>query len=216
MSANARIARILNKVRSHHVGYLQSVNQVTDLHDTTGLVAAARLVGRALKSDPPTLVEQRLLNTLVPKVIAHASIMPGNLAVSVFNSLSEVKDHRALSVLAGIQDRWLEGWKESALEKSTKRPKTKLDLAGLYSSDSRSVRTMKIPRCTLIESLDDDTLERAVKYMAATHAHDPKNIEYIALIVRAFLKEYTQRSDRNGTQYTDDVREFITAFDKQT
>ena len=218
--SNGRIARVLAKVRAtNQLGYLRSVNEVSDSYTTVGLVAAAKLVDKTFRecaASDHALVEQRMLNTLIPKLVSHGSLLPGNLAVSVFNNLVSVDDPRARIILADIQDRWFEGWRESALEKSTKRPKKKLDTVGLYSSELRGIRSTRIPRCPFIESLNDETLERAVHNMAALHEKDPRSTEYIALIVRAFLKEFRQRKERSGTEISEPINEFILQLDKHS
>ena len=215
LMSNGLISSVLKQVRRpKDLRFLHAVNQVSDMHDTIGLIGAAQLVNKTLQVKDVTLVEQRLVNTLVPKLVSNASLLPANLAVSFFNSLVSINDPRARIVLAGIQDRWFEGWREPALEKSTKRPKKKLEISGLYNVDTSCTNNSKVPRFQFIESVDDDTLEEAVHLIATTHASDHRSIAYIRLVVRAFLQEYRTRLERSGRDMPATVFEFIAQLEQ--
>ena len=213
--SNGLVASILRQVRRpKDLRFLHAINQVSDMHETVGLIGAAQLVNRTLQGEDMTLVEQRLLNTLVPKLVSNASLLPANLAVTFFSNLASMNDPRAGIVLADIQDRWFEGWKEPALEKSTKRPKKKLEISGLYNVQTKPVSNSKIPRFPFIESVDDEVLEQAVHLIASTHAKDQRSIDHIGMIARAFVQEYRSRLERSGRELPEKVSEFITQLEQ--
>ena len=219
--SNARVARVLVRDRIQTLKSMQVMNDVIDVHASIGLIGAAQLVNKTLARSqqggrgPFSLVEQRSLNTLIPKLVMYSSLLPSNLAVTFWNNLMTIDDGRARHVLADIQDRWFEGWKDSALEGSTKRPKKKLEVTGLYSAEKAVVSNARIPRCPFIESLEDDVLENAVRWMKEAYNRDPKNMEHLQLIVRAFVKEYRSRALKTQKDIDSHILEFINSLEQK-
>jgi hypothetical protein len=193
---------------------LADLNAVADAHTHVGIISAARLVSRVLqcrqqKEDP--LVHQRVLNTFVPKVCSNAALLPTSVAMSTFNQFGRSGLHReGMRMLAQIQDKWFEGWKESAVEKSTKRPKKKLDMSGIYSSEGRM---RKLGRCVFVESTDDKSLEEAVKIVQSMHAQNAQSMEYLQMILRAIVREHESRLLKQQVEIPITFQEFKSKLD---
>jgi hypothetical protein len=125
----------------------------------------------------PPLVHLKLVNTFLPKLCTHAALLPPNQAILTINQLGKSGLHQeARIMLAQIQDKWFEAWKEPAVAKSTKRPKKKLDISGIYCADSRN----KNPgRCVFVESLTDEALKEAIEILHCDgiSSHDPQSVD---------------------------------------
>ena len=177
---NGLIHKVVNQRGTHH-----DLSQIVKEYSKIGPVPALALLASFSKKLSPT--EKHIIECLTPNLVDAVSLMPPNLAMRTFNTLSYLARPEARRTLSLIQDKWFDTWHPAAVEKSTKRPKKKLAVVGIY--DPEALDNLTHPHA--LAALSETILRESLTYLNAIEQY-----EYLSPIIHAIRKEAILRDNR--------------------
>ena len=169
---------------------LADLNTIAENFKRIGPVPAAALLAKLASGanhQPLTPHHHRVLNRVVPGLVDRIHYLPSQLAINTCTNLASLglpDAHRAFSLL---QDKWFENWNSAALEKSTKRPKQKLPVIGLYDFEERT--KVRLTNYQALASLTDSSLSAVIASIQQL-----RNPQSLQPILSALAKESENRT----------------------
>ncbi len=159
-------------------------------------------------------MQQKLINTFLPKTVQSIHLLPNALAVKCFHQLAFARTREARVVLSALQDKWFDNWKPSAVAKSNKRLKFKDEpTIGLYLPTLEN----KVIYSPIISSLDNVSVQLGLLGIDQMFAKtEPAAMADLKVILRAFVNEANIRDNESIKQVLEktDLNTFIAGISR--
>lgn len=190
---NGLIRRILSADSAVYKTHKKDLLWIAENHAKVGPVPSLALLNRLAQIKVPSndhsqsQVQQTIVYCLTPNLVDSVPFLPPNLAIDTFSTLSILAPEESRRALCLIQDKWFENWNPAAIEKGTRRPKTKMNIQPLYDSDDRISPTMSSYHA--LSALTNESLSRAVINLPCFDKYT-----YLQPIITALKNEHSKRT----------------------